>query len=438
MSPTTAGPSTSSSGVAPLNSDDDVQMGDFNGDAPATSSTTTITAAAADGAIEVDDNDDEQGSDAPEDEYEIEYIVSHFQDNNASGQLSYFVKWKGYPDSENSWVYDSDMGGAQEMITEYWAKVPEKRLKKMGTKGGKKGKRQSSVSASSPAAKASSSSLGASGRLSSRRESSLLAHEASNRKSSRRADALAPTQPPAPDDAIIDVETDPALQRIRSDPSLSDEQRELLEAQHLHAVKLDRLRKRYARIPDWDPIVKRVEAVEKMSDNKLRVFVHFESGDRLAFESLVAHHRCPLKLLQFYEANLRFKKRDEEEERVELMRGEEVMRELDKYTAQQEQVNGEGEGVNVDGEQVEGVEREKELETVDATMADGDGADAADGVASTVDSYPQVEAQQSQPNEEQTETQTQTEPQDAPAPPTTTAATIDEPPAAPTLPPTEP
>ncbi|CDR98984.1 hypothetical protein, partial [Sporisorium scitamineum] len=251
MSPTTAGPSTSSSGVAPLNSDDDVQMGDFNGDAPATSSTTTITAAAADGAIEVDDNDDEQGSDAPE---------------------------------------DDDMGGAQEMITEYWAKVPEKRLKKMGTKGGKKGKRQSSVSASSPAAKASSSSLGASGRLSSRRESSLLAHEASNRKSSRRADALAPTQPPAPDDAIIDVETDPALQRIRSDPSLSDEQRELLEAQHLHAVKLDRLRKRYARIPDWDPIVKRVEAVEKMSDNKLRVFVHFESGDRLAFESLVAHH----------------------------------------------------------------------------------------------------------------------------------------------------
>lgn len=31
------------------------------------------------------------------------------------------------------------------------------------------------------------------------------------------------------------------------------------------------------------------------------------SGDRLAFESIVCHHRCPLKVIQFYESHLRFK-----------------------------------------------------------------------------------------------------------------------------------
>ncbi|TKY90322.1 hypothetical protein EX895_000320 [Sporisorium graminicola] len=403
MSHTIAGPSNSSLGAAPLSSNDDVQMIDSNGD-----TTTTTGAAATNGATHVEDGEGDS-SDVAEDEYEIESIVSHFQDSSA-GELSYFVKWKGYPDSENSWVYESDMGGAQEMITEYWAKVPEKRVKRMGTKGGKKGKRQSSVSASSPAAKASSSSLAAAGKRSGRRELSLLAHgetPSSRTKVARRVtDGLAPSRSPTPDDALIDVASDPALQRIRSDPNLTDEQRQVLEAQHLHAVKLDRLRKRYARIPDWDPIVKRVEAVEKMSDNKLRVFVHFENGDRLAFESIVAHHRCPLKLLQFYESNLRFKKRDDDDERAETMRGEEVMRELDEYTAaQQAGANGVGQG---EGEKGKGeAEAQTEGTRGDADMVpngNGHGTDAEGLSSSAIDSQQDVVAaaqgEQSHPDDE--------------------------------------
>ena len=310
-------------------------MFDANGDVlPASSSSSTTAAAAAAAPITVDDNDAEDDAaaasgDEAEDEYEIEHIVSHFHDS-ADNQLSYFVKWKGYPESENTWVYESDMGGAQEMIAEYWAKAPEKRVKKMGTKGGKRGKRQSSVAAS-PAAKASSSALTAAGKRSSRRESSI----AGERKTRAGRSVDQHSRSPTPDDTLIDAEHDPALQRIRSDPSLTDEERALLEAQHLRTITIDRLRKRYARIADWDPIVKKIEAVEKMSDNKLRVFLHFENGDRLAFESVVAHHRCPLKLLAFYESNLRFKRGEEGDQGRREMKGDEATSELDAYTARQ-------------------------------------------------------------------------------------------------------
>ncbi|KAJ1018143.1 hypothetical protein NDA16_005009 [Ustilago loliicola] len=340
-----AGPS-----AAPA-SDDDVQMLDSTG-AVIPPSSSTIAA-----PIDVDAEGSVagEGNDVSEDEYEIERIVSH-SDGTVDGQLSYYVKWKGYPDSENSWVFESDMGGAQEMIQEYWAKVPKKVVKKMGAKGGKKGKRQSSIGVGS-STPSKSTVAGSAGKKRTRRESSLPNGEVVKR--GRKGGDLAHSRSPSPDDVLIDIESDPALQRIRSDPTLTDDQKALLEQQHLHAIKLDRLRKRYARIPDWDPIVKKVEAVEKMSDNKLRVFVHFESGDRLAFESVVAHHRCPLKLLAFYEANLRFKRREDgQEDRVETLRGEEEQAELDEYNraiAAGEEANR---GANGDGQGGEnGVER---------------------------------------------------------------------------------
>lgn len=354
-------------------SDDDIQMTDSNGNVIPASIDVGAEIAAGEAATEGGDDDDD--SDIAEGEYEIEHIVSHTE---IDGVTSYFVKWKGYPESENSWVWASDMGGAQEMITEYWKKAPATTVKKMGTKkGAKKNKRQSSASAITSAKQGAARSS----QKRTRRESSLLNVDspASTKTKSKRNGVssslgaeYAPSRSPTPDDQLVDFDADPALSRIRSDPTLTDEQKEVLEAQHLHAIQLDRLRKRYARIPDWDPIVKKVEAVEKMSDNKLRVFLHFESGDRLAFESVVAHHRCPLKLLQFYESNLRFKRREEGEEEMaeevgpKPLRGEEDQRELDEYNqnlATEAQANGTGAAA-------EGQEVEAELQTQDAEGGD--------------------------------------------------------------------
>lgn len=346
-----AGPSTASTAPA---SDDDVQMLDppiaTNGDgAPASPSAALAISTVLDA--------DSPNADEPEDEYEIEYIVSHSNDMT-DGQLSYFVKWKGYPDTENSWVFESDMGGAQEMIREYWDKVPKKNIKKMGAKKG--GKRQSSLQAGSPDVKSGGKNRG-------RRESSLLTGETPLRKSGLRK-GLAPSRSPTPPGTLpVD---DPALNRIRTDPTLTEDQRELLESQHLHSLELARLRKRYARIPDWDPIVRKIEAVERLPDGKLRVFVLFDKGDRLAFDSATVHHRCPLKLLAYYEEHLRFKRREEGEGERSELRGEEPMDELEAYQKENEAEAQGGEETVAEEETGETAEVKGREETVPVASAE--------------------------------------------------------------------
>ncbi|GKT16225.1 hypothetical protein ADUPG1_010878, partial [Aduncisulcus paluster] len=57
-----------------------------------------------------------------EDIYEVEYIVKH---RGKVGAKSYFVKWKGYPDSDNSWVAEGDIFD-ESIIKEYEDKLAGK------------------------------------------------------------------------------------------------------------------------------------------------------------------------------------------------------------------------------------------------------------------------------------------------------------------------
>jgi len=70
-----------------------------------------------------------------EPEWEVEAILdSKF----AYGKLQFFVKWKGWPDSENSWQDELDLENAPEIIAEFYKKFPgaPRRLED-GTKTGK-------------------------------------------------------------------------------------------------------------------------------------------------------------------------------------------------------------------------------------------------------------------------------------------------------------
>ncbi|CAG8526819.1 943_t:CDS:2 [Paraglomus occultum] len=57
-------------------------------------------------------SDDSQG----EDEYVVERVLRHRRKN---GHLQFFLKWKGYPDSENTWE-DEENVFAQNLVEEYW------------------------------------------------------------------------------------------------------------------------------------------------------------------------------------------------------------------------------------------------------------------------------------------------------------------------------
>jgi hypothetical protein len=51
-----------------------------------------------------------------QEEFEISKILKH---RVARGRLEYLCAWKGYGNFENSWLPVSELGNAQELITEY-------------------------------------------------------------------------------------------------------------------------------------------------------------------------------------------------------------------------------------------------------------------------------------------------------------------------------
>jgi hypothetical protein len=55
-------------------------------------------------------------------EYEIERIVKHRQLGNK--QFQYFIKWIGYPESENTWQF-ADTMHQESTLRDYWATQPK-------------------------------------------------------------------------------------------------------------------------------------------------------------------------------------------------------------------------------------------------------------------------------------------------------------------------
>jgi hypothetical protein len=55
--------------------------------------------------------------------YEVETILNARPTPNRRG-IQYLVKWKGYPDSENTWIPASGMKHAMDLVHEYHRRHP--------------------------------------------------------------------------------------------------------------------------------------------------------------------------------------------------------------------------------------------------------------------------------------------------------------------------
>lgn len=69
----------------------------------------------------------EEVAESEEDTYEVEKIIKH---RNGLRGYEYFLKWKGYPDSENQWVNESSLN-CYGLLTEYWSRIEQKDLQKI-------------------------------------------------------------------------------------------------------------------------------------------------------------------------------------------------------------------------------------------------------------------------------------------------------------------
>ncbi|KNZ79316.1 hypothetical protein J132_10737 [Termitomyces sp. J132] len=59
-------------------------------------------------------------------EHEVEDILDAQRGSSPNGRISYFVKWKGYDCSVNSWVDEQDAKNAGALIAKFWKKNPQK------------------------------------------------------------------------------------------------------------------------------------------------------------------------------------------------------------------------------------------------------------------------------------------------------------------------
>ncbi|BEJ15796.1 hypothetical protein CspHIS471_0504010 [Cutaneotrichosporon sp. HIS471] len=58
-------------------------------------------------------------------------------------------------------------------------------------------------------------------------------------------------------------------------------------------------------IPDWEPLVKQVDSMERGSNSQLAVYLTMKSGERFAQSTEVVYKRCPQAMLRFYEGFLK-------------------------------------------------------------------------------------------------------------------------------------
>ena len=62
--------------------------------------------------------------DREDEDYEVETILQSHLSPNRRG-IQYLIKWKGYPDSENSWLSATAMKHAQELVHTFHTSHPQ-------------------------------------------------------------------------------------------------------------------------------------------------------------------------------------------------------------------------------------------------------------------------------------------------------------------------
>ncbi|TPX54599.1 hypothetical protein PhCBS80983_g05863 [Powellomyces hirtus] len=236
------------------------------------------------------EGDDDDGAD--EEIYDVEELVAH---KKVKGKLMFFIKWKGYPSSDNTWEPAENIE-SKELIDEYWKNNP-------------------STPASS-GAKRKRTALGARNRQSNgggvdpvfdvgdEDEAELSLSRKFVKKARRPERAVSPRRLRKSDAAVnySDVVTlDDADDGDGEEP---DGQLYIGDSISPHIAALS----------SWEDHVEQIDTVEEYVEGQLMVFIKWKNGIRSAHPSPIANKKCPQAMIRFYESHIKFRRTGEEEE----------------------------------------------------------------------------------------------------------------------------
>ncbi|CAK5267443.1 unnamed protein product [Mycena citricolor] len=247
---------------------------------PANGKKTGSEAGDSEGVSDVAETEEAEGEDDEEEEYEIEVILDMRKEGGA--KKSYFVKWKNYGDEHNSWVTEEDAGNAQELIDEFLAKRKKKKDAAAESTSARRQGARSSMTAANTTDDASDD------------ESTSVAKKRGRKSESAQARSAKTGGKEKAD------ERPAKKQRTSRKATQEQEPTELPAEDELGNMS------EHMSVASWDHLVDRIDTVER-SGKELQVYFTLKDGRRIREQSSVCAEKLPRMLIDFYEANLRWR-----------------------------------------------------------------------------------------------------------------------------------
>lgn len=213
-----------------------------------------------------------EAADGEEEEYEIKEILDSNPDIFGD-EMGFLVRWKGYPDSENSWVRESDAPNADELISAFL----DRRNKEKSAKKAPAKPRKSTERSQEPKKR---------GRISTK--SKVVSEEDELEQSPVQRTAKKQKRVSAPG------------KKKEPEPEGDD-----LEAGQFVSME------KYMHLDAWDSLITKIETIERDEDGKLCLYGLLTTGEHFKLPSTVANIKFPQKVIKFYEDNLRWKSMDD-------------------------------------------------------------------------------------------------------------------------------
>lgn len=237
-----------------------------------------------------EDNEEEQ------EEYEIEEIRDAKRGYFPGGRIGYLVKWKGYQESENSWVDEADAENAGDLVKEFWQKRERVKVARKATDGKSPKRSRKSVAADDLSdAAATTTAPKKRGRKPANKEDSDEDMEKDKPESaSARATKKARknTTEKSPDKPKRKAQSTASTRTASPIPVERDE------------VAMNMAK--YMNQDNWEDLIATVDTVERVG-KELFIYFSLSTGERVRETSALCKTRFPQKLLDFYEGNLRWR-----------------------------------------------------------------------------------------------------------------------------------